>query len=210
MEFWLFALSPPSNVARLVRELQESLYRRWGLISPLALPPLLPLRFAAPSVRSATSAALAADAAIRRLAADLHARLRGERAPRAPRLRTAGLAVRQDALYWELTGDAAPLRELVAAVSPWPSMEPPPFPAVDGFFLALAESATDLARAAAELAAPPPSEFPAGALVLLTVRSIAPEPLPPRTEPPPAPPWYRALEWAEVVRVALKKPQQSG
>ena len=40
MEFLLFALSPPSNVARLVRGLQESLYRRWGLVSPLALPPL--------------------------------------------------------------------------------------------------------------------------------------------------------------------------
>jgi hypothetical protein len=193
----------------LVRELQESLYRRWGLISPLALPPLLPLRFAA-GLPEEPASALPAVPAIRRRAEDLHARLRGERAPRAPRLRTAGLEVRQGALFWELTGDTAPLRELVAAVSPWSSMEPPPFPPIDGFFLALAEPGTDLARAAAALAAPPPSEFPAGALVLLAVRPVTPEPLPPRTDPPPAPPWYRALEWEEVVRVALKKPQQSG
>lgn len=125
MEFLLFALSPPSNVARLVRGLQESLYRRWGLVSSLALPPLLPLRFAAPTV-------LPARPVIRQLAADLHARLRGERAPRAPRLRTAGVTALLGALFWELTGDTVPLRELVAAVSPWPSLEPPPSPRSTG------------------------------------------------------------------------------
>ena len=45
--------------------------------------------------------------------------------------------------------------------------------------------------------------------VLLAVRGLSPEPLPPAVETPPAPPWYRALEWEELLRLALRKPPPS-
>jgi hypothetical protein len=67
----------------------------------------------------------------------------------------------------------------------------------------------DLREAAAGLSLPPAASFTASALVLLAVRGLTPEPLPPAVEPPPAPPWYRALEWEELLRLALRKPPPS-
>lgn len=189
--FLLFALSPPTNVARAVREVQESLYARWGLISPLSLPPLQPLLFAAGAPSPAE---------VLRLATALSSRLRGGQALCAPRFRTGGFAVVQGALFWELAGDPAPLRALARTLCPWPALEPPPFPPAQGFFLALDEPGIDLEQAARELAPPPGMGFPASALVLLSVRRLRPDP------PQAAPPWYRALEWEELIRIALKKP----
>ena len=42
---YLAALLPPGNVARALFELKEELYRRYGLVSALALEPLIPLAF---------------------------------------------------------------------------------------------------------------------------------------------------------------------
>jgi hypothetical protein len=41
--------------------------------------------------------------------------------------------------------------------------------------------------------------------VLLGVRRLAPEPLDPLESPSPAPPWYRALEWEQLLRLPLRK-----
>jgi len=202
VEFLLFGLEPPSNIARWVRQVQERLYAGWGLVSPLALPPLAPLRFASPQKPPAAEE-------LRRLERSLTAALRGPGAPRAPRCRTAGCALREGALFWELEGGLEELRTLAGRLSPWPSPEPPPFPPWPGFFLALPEAEVDLREAAAGLSLPLAASFTASALVLLAVRGLTPEPLPPAVEPPPAPPWYRALEWEELLRLALRKPPPS-
>ena len=207
MVFLLAALEPPTNVARRVRELQEGLYRRWGLVSPLALPPLIPLAFLDPGSSGTTESSLerreepsgTAPGArtARRLAEDLRSALRGAAALRAPRLRTGGLAVTEQgagsgpaALYWELASEAEPLAvrtelaalaDLVCAraqVGPgWPVLLLRPFALHPGFFLALQESELDLRRAASELSPPEPLSFPASALTVLRVRRLHLEPL---------------------------------
>jgi hypothetical protein len=240
--FLLAALEPPTNVARRVRELQESLYRRWGLVSPLALPPLIPLAFldpegpdiaeGGPGTRPEARQPASAERALRLLGEDLRSALRGAAAPRAPRLRTAGLVVAGEtgagpgaaALYWELAGDAHPdavrpelaaLADLVCArarAGPgWPALLPLPFPLQPGFFLALRESELDLRRVASELPPPQPLSFPAAALALLCVRPLPLEPLaaeqgPGAVSPIEQPPWWRALLWEELLNVPLKKP----
>jgi hypothetical protein len=45
MEFALMVLSPPSNIDRLIGELQEQLFSELGLASALALPVMLPLLY---------------------------------------------------------------------------------------------------------------------------------------------------------------------
>ena len=198
MEFLLFGLEPPSNVARAARQLQESLYSGWGLVSPLALPALVPLHFAAPAQPPSTEA-------LRRLEGELGEALRGPGAPRAPRCRTGGCALREQVLFWELEGELESLSALVSQLSPWPAPVPPPFPSWAGFLLALPEPGADLRRAAAGLSLPPPAFFTTLALVLLAVRALTPEPLDPQGQPPPASPWYRALEWEELLRLPLRK-----
>ncbi len=205
MVFILAALEPPTNVARRVRELQESLYRRWGLLSPLALPPLIPLAFldpggsgtaeGGPERRTEPSGSVPGARAARRLAEDLRSALRGAAAPRAPRLATGGLAVTEQgagpaALYWELAGEAGPdaartelaaLTDLVCARAQagpgWPVLLLRPFALHPGFFLALQEPELDLRRASSELPPPEPLSFPAAALTVLRVRGLHPEPL---------------------------------
>ncbi len=199
VEFLLFGLEPPSNLSRAVRRLQESLYAAWGLVSPLALPPLVPLRFAAPGEEPSAEA-------LHRLEGELRPSLRGPAAPRAPRCRTAGWALRQGVLFWELEGETGPLSSLAERLSPWPAPGPPPFPPLSGFLLALPEPGADLGRAAAGLSLPLPASFTCLALVLLAVRRLPVEPLHPRPERPPPRPWYRALEWEEVLRLPLRKP----
>ena len=198
MEFLLFGLEPPSNIARLARQVQESLYAGWGLISPLALPPLVPLRFAAPAQPPTAEA-------LRRLERELGQALRGPAAPRAPRCRTAGCALHEGVLFWELEAETEPLASLAGRLSPWPAPEPPPFPPWPGFLLALPEPGADLGRAAAGLNLPPPGSFTALTLVLLGVRRLTPEPLAAVDPPPPPRPWYRALEWEQFLRLPLRK-----
>jgi hypothetical protein len=200
VEFLLFGLEPPSNIARLARLAQESLYAAWGLVSPLALPPLVPLRFAAPG-RPPDAEEL------RRLERKLGQALRGTAAPRAPRCRTAAGALHEGALFWELQAETGTLASLVERLCPWPAPEPPPFPPQPGFLLALPEPGADLGRAAAGLSLPPPGSFTALALVLLAVRRLSGEPLDPGQKPP-APPWYRALEWQQLLRLPLRKPRR--
>ena len=169
MEFLLFGLEPPSNIARAARQLQESLYSGWGLVSPLALPALVPLRFAAPPQPPSVEA-------LRRLEGELGEALRGPGAPRAPRCRTGGCALREQVLFWELEGETGPLSSLAERLCPWPAPVPPPFPALPGFLLALPEPGADLRRAAAGLSLPSPAFFTTLALVLLAVRRLTPEP----------------------------------
>jgi hypothetical protein len=202
VEFLLFGLAPPSNIARAVRQAQESLYAGWGLVSPLALPPLIPLRFAAPERPPSAQTRSG-------LERELVAALRGPAAPRAPRCRTGGCALREEVLFWELEGELTAFSSLAERLSPWPAPEPPPFPPRRGFLLALPEPEADLHRAAAGLSLPPAASFTTTALVLLAVRRLTPEPLDPAEEPPAALPWYRALEWEELLRLALRKPPPS-
>ncbi len=198
MEFLLFGLEPPSNIARLVRLAQESLYAAWGLVSPLALPPLVPLRFAAPpSPPSAEE--------LRRLERELGQTLRGAEAPRAPRCRTAAGVLREGVLFWELEAETELLASLVERFCPWPAAEPPPFPARPGFLLALPETGVDLEKAASGLSLPPPGSFTTLALVLLGVRRLTPEALACLDPPPPPRPWYRALEWELLLRLPLRR-----
>jgi hypothetical protein len=207
VSFLLAGLQPPTNVARSVRELQESLYSRRGLLSPLALPPLIPLLFLDPSaseVGADGSDRLAGtpppgpgSRAVRRLAEDLRSSFRGESAPRAPRLRTGGLAVVREpdaataALFWELGTEPARgsahaalglladlFRAQVQAGPGWPPLLPRPFSVHPGFFLALQEGELDLNEAAAELPPLEPLSFPAAALSLWHVRRLHLEPLP--------------------------------
>jgi hypothetical protein len=117
LEFLLFGLEPPSNLARAARRLQESLYAGWGLVSPLALPALVPLRFAAPAQPPDAGA-------LRGLERELGRALRGPDALRAPRLRTCGWALRDGALFWELEGETGPLASLAERLSPWPAPDP--------------------------------------------------------------------------------------
>lgn len=199
MEFLLFGLEPPSNIARLARQAQESLYAAWGLVSPLALPPLVPLRFAAPPRPPAAEE-------LRRLEREFGQALRGPAAPRAPRCRTAAGALHEGVLFWELEAETGPLAALVERLCPWPAPEPPPFPPWPGFLLALPEPGPDLGRAAAGLSLPPPDSFTTLALVLLGVRRLTPEPLE-RVDPPAPPrPWYRALEWEQLLSLPLRRP----
>jgi hypothetical protein len=230
--FLLAGLQPPTNVARRVRELQEILYQRWGLLSPLALPPLIPLAFfdpgaagaggrgaARPSEAGASEACAGevpagsrerapdsyppgpASRVASRLAEDLRRVLRGPSAPRAPRLRTAGLAVAGGpssgqpagtaALFWQLEAEperGAPpgaltaladlVRARVEAGPRWPSLLPPPFPVHPGFFLALQEQELNVQEVAAALPPPEPLAFPAAALTVLRVRRLNLEPFP--------------------------------
>lgn len=199
MEFLLFGLEPPSNIARLARQVQESLYAAWGLVSPLALPPLIPLRFAAPPRPPGAEE-------LRRLEQELVRSLRGPAAPRAPRCRTKAGALHDGVLFWELETDIGPLASLAERLCPWPPPEPPPFPPWPGFLLALPEPGADLDRAAADLDLPPPGAFTTLALVLLGVRRLTSEPLARTEPPPPARPWYRALEWEQLLRLPLRKP----
>jgi hypothetical protein len=206
VEFLLFGLEPPSNLARAARQLQESLYAGWGLVSPLALPALVPLRFAAPAPPPDAEA-------LRGLELELSRALRGPEALRAPRLRTGGWALRDGALFWELEGETGPLASLAERLSPWPVPALPPFALLPGFLLSLPEPGADLGRAAAGLSLPPRALFTAPALVLLAVRALVPQPLDPHGQPPPAPPWYRALEWEQLLRLPLRRPagkQESG
>jgi hypothetical protein len=201
VEFLLFGLEPPSNIARLARQAQESLYAAWGLVSPLALPPLVPLRFAAPAQPPSTEE-------LRRLEQELVQELRGPAAPCAPRCRFTGCALHQGALFWELEAETGPLASRVQRLCPWPAPEPPPFPPHPGFLLALPEPGTDLSEAAAGLGLPAPGSFTTLALELLGVRRLTPEPLVPLDPPPPPRPWYRALEWEVLLRLPLRKGKQ--
>jgi hypothetical protein len=201
VEFLLFGLEPPSNVARAVRLVQESLYAGWGLVSPLALPPLVPLRFAAPDPPPSAQE-------LRALERELGGALRGPDAPRAPRCLSRGWALHAGALFWELEGETGPLEGLAERLCPWPEPEPPPFPPRPGFLLALPEPGADLGQAAAGLSLPPPGSFTVLALVLLGVRRLAPEALVPLDPPPPPRPWYRALEWEQLLRLPLRKGKQ--
>jgi hypothetical protein len=200
VEFLLFGLEPPTNIARAARQAQESLYAGWGLVSPLALPPLIPLRFASPDKPPSAEER-------QRLERALTAALRGPDAPRAPRCRTAGSALREGALFWELEGELGPLASLAGRLSPWPAPELPPFAPHSGFLLALPEPGADLRLAAAGLRLPPVASFTVSALVLLAVRRIPVEPLAP-AEPLPPPAWYRALEWEQLLRLPLRKGKQ--
>jgi hypothetical protein len=234
MAFLLAGLQPPTNVARRVRELQESLYRRWGLLSPLALPPLIPLAFFDPGPGEASAegvgragARAAADAArvgesgtgsqaqapethsavpaalaLSRLEEELRRVFRGQSAPRAPRLRTAGMAVAGEpaagstlpALFWEveavpdrgaaqaaLAALAGLVRARVEAGPGWPPLLSPPFPVHPGFFLALQEQEPDLQEVAATLPPAEPLSFPAAAITVLRVRRLRLEPFPDAT-----------------------------
>ena len=198
VDFLLFGLEPPTNIARRVRQAQESLYAAWGLVSPLALPPLVPLRFARPEAPPTAEA-------LRGMERGLAAALRAPRAPRGPRCRTAGCTLREGVLFWEVDGELAALQALAGTVSPWPVPPDPPLPAAQGFFLALPEGEVDLARAGSSLQLPPPAAFTALALVLLSVKRLRPEPIPPSAEVPPSAPWFRALEWEELLRLPLRK-----
>ena len=113
-------------------------------------------------------------------------------------------------MFWEMDGELGALRALADTASPWPAPPDPPFPAAQGFFLALAEGKPDLARAGAGLRLPSPSAFTALAVVLLSVRRLKPEPVPPSAEVPAAPPWFRALEWEHLLRLPLRKQPPSG
>jgi hypothetical protein len=247
MVFLLAGLEPPTNVARLVRQLQESLYRRWGLASPLALPPLIPLAFldprgsqtgeGVPERPAEPSGAAPGARAVRLLAEELRAALRGASAPRAPRLHTHGLVVTDGAgagpgaaaLFWEVaaepdhSGTREPLKALadlfrarVQAGPGWPALLPRPFPLHPGFYLALQEPGPDLRELASALPPPQPLSFPAAALTLLRVRRLLLEPLaaeggplPGAASPIEQPPWWRALIWEELLNVPLKKPPRA-
>jgi hypothetical protein len=201
VEFLLFGLEPPSNIARAARQAQESLYAGWGLVSPLALPPLIPLRFASPGEPPA-------EQTLRQVERELAAALRGPAAPHAPRCRTGAGALREGVLFWELEGELEALCSLAGRLSPWPAPEHPPFPPRPGFLLALPEPGLDLRRAAAGLSLPPAASFTVSALVLLAVRRLLPEPLDPAEGPLPVLPWYRALEWEQLLRLPLRKGKQ--
>jgi len=43
-------LYPPSNIERIISQLQDDIFRTTGLVSPLALPVMLPIRFLSDSV----------------------------------------------------------------------------------------------------------------------------------------------------------------
>ena len=46
-EWWILAICPPGSMERVLNDLRATLFERWGCVSALALPPLIPLAFLA-------------------------------------------------------------------------------------------------------------------------------------------------------------------
>ena len=201
MEFRLFALEPPTNIQRAVQAIQEQLYSRWSLVSALALPPLIPLLFVHGASRISEG----------KQAEALRTALRGQAAPRAPRLATGSYILAGECLFWEVIsgGPGGTLQELsglclrfLAGFSEAQRAREPPFPEQTGFLLALREQGVDLGQALSDLSPAPRLTFPVSALVLL--RALSLPSIPAGAERP----WWEALQWEEALRAPLKKPKR--
>jgi len=115
----LVGLEPPGNVARDLSHFRESLFRRYGLVSALAMPEVLPLAFGeATPARSSVGTALGADRI------------------QPGKLETTSLFAVGPALYLGVGGPALPwLSSLAASLASGQG----PFPIGLGFFLAILE-----------------------------------------------------------------------
>lgn len=118
----LVAIIAPGSVEAGIGKVQAAIFEEHGLISAVALPPVIPLMFLPPD-SAAPSAGL------------LHDLERGVHAPW--RMKTAGTAWEQDALYLRVSSDGMweSLRERASA-------EPPAlFPVAEGFYSGCLEAA---------------------------------------------------------------------
>ncbi len=186
----LLALTPPGHVERMLNGLREELFRRHSLVSALALPALMPLGFLEPEG-----------------VAEVRSALRGLRS--AFPAEADGYREEAGALFLGVdTGRRwARLREAVGRVRP---LLPGFLPACEGFFLACREPGR--ADAAGILAGLPPAaigRFTPQALCILEVGAGAEGPAPPAAGEAGAP-WWRQVEWEEVLRLRLRTEPPGG
>jgi hypothetical protein len=109
----LVAIIAPGSVEAGIGKVQAAIFEEHGFLSAVALPPMIPVTFL-PQGTAATQL--------------LHDLERGVRAPW--RMRTAGIAWEQDALYFRVSSDGMwqSLRERA------PAQPSPLFPVAEGFY----------------------------------------------------------------------------
>ena len=175
MGFLLFALIPPSNIEKEVVSLQRRLFSSRGLVSPLALPAVIPV-LATDDGETIPSQTQLKDCAARGL-----------------RFTTGAVLRQKGCLVWSLesSGATAQLRQVLAGR--WPKKRDS-IPSLDGFFLAGKEKGIDLSDILGELTPPPVLHFPARALTVLRVCPSA-----------DCSEWWNGIVWEEVLSVRLRK-----
>jgi hypothetical protein len=187
VDILVWALRLPTNVEKAVRDLQDTLFRSWGLVSALALPVIVPL------VCLRTPAGFSSE---RPDAAGL---------PVAARLRACGLAESGGCLVCGLEPRQSLVRLAQACRRIGPkgaaALRPSPLACARGIFLCFVEKPALAEVVAAESGALGGGGFPGLALSLLRITNLgSPDP------------WWSALAWEEVQRLPLRKgdPSASG
>ena len=179
-ELKIIALLPPSNIDRLVGAVQEGLFSRFGLLSSIALPVMIPIRFCAVSVD-------ASDFNVCFDKLDVAFRIT------ATSYRKHGIS-----LFLETTFDerGAQIRELLAERMNGLASQPAagPFDPVSGFYLGQKEDSLSPDDIIAALAEPPAFRFTSFTYALIRLELGE-----------PSEGWYRNVFWEIEQSIKVRK-----
>ncbi|MBA7681432.1 hypothetical protein ES703_89770 [subsurface metagenome] len=189
MGYRLCALFPPGSVEKEIAQVQEKLFKSWGLVSALALPPLIPLFFLPPDLPIPDRVKLKA-------AADP-----------AFYCSTQNLVTLEGHLFWEVlsSGRLKALKSSIKQLFPRFNQREAPrlFPEFEGFFLSSPEIEQGFKEVITCIGSLPVIRFPAAALSVLTVDNLCSD----RHRRLPGSGWWESIQWEEIIAVPLKKPK---
>ncbi len=179
-ELKIIALLPPSNVDRLVGAVQQDLFARFGLLSSIALPVMIPIRFCAMSAG----------------ASDFKACF--DKLDGAFRITATSYRKHETSLFLETTFDETGsqiwdlLAERLDELPSCPAAEP--FDTASGFYLGQMENSLSPDKIIAALEKPPAFRFISFTYALIRLEL---------DEPPER--WYRNVFWEIEQSVKVRK-----